>query len=492
MCCGMVTFSEINELRKSGCLGAAYELAETALVQSSDDLWLRRAMGWVLNDYMGANASYSSIDSFVVWLERFVSYRFDFQETVLFNCVAWNLRKLLVDIAKHTVDDERMCHLFRVFSSLTFPVNEDSYSALLQAGLALNGKWSMFPDFVRWWNLDNLRPSDFLPFKLDNGREVMSLAERVYVAYSRCLLSSGRKEMLTEFAPKLENLVKDRPSMLYPVYYLAKFYIALERLDDAVAVLKPFVKSKNRDFWVWQLMAEAQTSDDARLSFTCKALSCGGKEEMLVSLREMAAGLFSRKGFYREARYEVERAVSVREGQGWRISANLETMRHSDWYRLCETSTDNTMFYKQHCDIADGYIYGERKKVLIVIVSLNKEKGYAGFVTENREMGFFKIPKIGLRLYDVVEITCCEITKDAPTRIQGIEVKDGSLGNFFSDFNGVLHTNERGFGMVGSVYVNGGLMADIPDGSVVTGRSVVSFDKKKGKWGRRAVELRVA
>ena len=43
-------------------------------------------------------------------------------------------------------------------------------------------------EFFEWWNIDNLMPEDYQPFKMYNGKKIMSLAEQAYIAYSKALL----------------------------------------------------------------------------------------------------------------------------------------------------------------------------------------------------------------------------------------------------------------------------------------------------------------
>ena len=487
----MNTFQEINNLRKKGQLDEAYALAQSALAQVPGDAWLLRAKAWVLYEYLDRFASFQTLDAYKKWLSEFVQLPREEKGTILYSSVAWSLRKLLADMASKDFSSSVMDELFQLFKSIPFPPSEDSYSALLSAALKLERKWDNLYLFIEWWNLDNLTADDYQEVKLKNGRSLLSPAERVFIVYSKWLLDNDDAQRLQSFLPRLQSVVETQPQLVYPPYYLAKLFINQRRLEEANGLLKKFAKSKAKDFWVWQLLAEAQTDKSLVLSFYCKALACGGKEEMLVSLREHAAVYMVENGFCPEAKLEEDKALATRKGKGWHIPAGLSSLQHADWYAATEPSKDNRKFYQSHSQAAEEFVFGAVAKLTCLVIYVNKEKRMVSFVTEEREQGFFKCPaNCSLPMVNrLVDIETAEVLEDKPTVVRSVTCVEGTDNErFYKPFAEKLRLFQ-GFGMVGKVFVEGGLLAGLEDKKCVTGLSILSYDRKKKKWGWRALSI---
>ena len=91
------TFQEISTLRKEGKIDDAYHLAEEALKDTPDDLWTKRAMGWVLYEYLDQSATNRDFNKYLHWLQEMVALHLGNEESMLMDSVMWSLRKLLAD-----------------------------------------------------------------------------------------------------------------------------------------------------------------------------------------------------------------------------------------------------------------------------------------------------------------------------------------------------------------------------------------------------------
>lgn len=125
-----------------------------------------------------------------------------------------------------------------------------------------------------------LRQEDYVPFINAKGQKCMTLAERVYIAYSKTLLKKNDLGKIEEFLPKLGELIEAHPEMLYSGYFCGKLLLALGSNDDeALKVVMPFAQKKSTEFWVWQLLSDV-FKDDSEKQLACllRAVHCKTQE----------------------------------------------------------------------------------------------------------------------------------------------------------------------------------------------------------------------
>ncbi len=485
----MSKFQEINVLRKEGKLDDAFHLATSSMEVNPDDLWLKRALGWVVYEYLNRSVSAKDFVLYLKWMRSFVDLRVDEEENMLWDSVLWSTRKLLAEVEAKDIFYDELLSLLR---NMTFRQCGKAYSAVLSAALKLDGKWNNLHLFMEWWDLKNMGEEDFKEVRLDDGRKMMSLAERAVICYSKYLLRNGFSEQVDSFIPYLQDIVDSRKDLLYPPYYLAKLYLKKGDGESAFELLKKFAKSKPGDFWVWQLLSETQSEDEMKMSFLCRALMCRGKEDMLVALREQASSIFSKLGYCPEAKYEALKAIETRKSRGWSMTNGLRDLQVEKWFMQVESTRCNDLFYRQYMSKAETLIMGETRKYICLISYINEAKQMASFVTENRLRGFFRIPRGASVKRDVlVEITTNGIGVDCATSVSSVRVVEGKCDSrFFRAFEGYLQNRDT-FGLVGKVFVDPQFLKGLAHGTKVKGLACVSFDKKKNKWGWRALSIEV-
>ncbi|MCU0409300.1 MAG: hypothetical protein MUD02_10160, partial [Bacteroidales bacterium] len=208
-------------------------------------------------------------------------------------------------------------------------------------------------------------PQDFQKDKLPNGKEVMSIAEQAYIAYTKHLLPRQTqfgelifdKEKALAFLPALSDIVENYPQFQYPAYFNAKLLLALGDKDNLLDKLLPFVKKKRNDFWAWEILAEA-FSNDAEKVFACycKALSCNSPEEMLVSLRQKMAGLLIGKKLYNEAKTEIDLLVNARIEHGFKIPNEVVSWQAQEWFKNASSQKSNLLYYKEYIPVAESLL----------------------------------------------------------------------------------------------------------------------------------------
>ena len=216
----MATVKEITTMCKAGQMEEAYELAKSDYENDPQNVWTQRELGWALYYSLKSDVENNKRQMFYSHLEELS--RLDLltmqDNAILFDNLIWKFVEVAKLIPKDRTDEIDLIYIF--LSKYTFN-SSTAYSALLKQILHFE-KWNRFVEFFEWWNIDNLTEKDYQPFKLENGRMSMSLAEQVYIAYSKALLVLDDKDRIRDFLPKIEKLMDDYPDMMYPRYYCRK------------------------------------------------------------------------------------------------------------------------------------------------------------------------------------------------------------------------------------------------------------------------------
>ena len=380
----IMSFSEISKLRKSGRLNEAYQMALVEIDQQPDDIWSQRAMAWVLYDFAKKNATFDSQDKFIKCIARIGDMNFAAEETMFWDSVTWLIRSMMATVERNRSHQPAFfSSLFAAMRPLPLPKPAEAYSALLQTTLRLKTEWQQYPDFCQWWGLDNLRPEDYKPRQTEDGKRILSLAERVFMAYTKALLLQNRQSSLIEWEPQLSKLANDNPSYTYLPYYLARTRLTLGRTGQVMQSMKAFVRKKKGDFWVWELMGDASSDSDEQFCHYAKAMTCRAKDEMLVAMREkMVYQLLVRKQ-YSEARHELDHVMATRQRHQWSIPYKLQQLTAEPWYLQSPSSTDNSHFYKPFAEKAEHLVFGAIPDDAMTISGiLKKSKSGFGFVKD--------------------------------------------------------------------------------------------------------------
>ena len=286
--------NEITSMCKSGQVQQAYNLARADMEQQLP--WAQREMGWALyylikNDTETAN--YQSLVSHLDELKSLDQLTIS-EDNMLFENVLYKVAGYVKACISPTGIDTSV-KLSRIFSTLrgyAF-VASKGYSFLLQSFIKCEG-WREMADFIDWWNFNNLLPEDYTPYQLQNGRTVLSLAERAYIAKSKALLLLNDLGRIEEFLPQIDELIENHPEMLYPGYFYGKMLLALgASVEDALRVIMPFVRRKITEFWVWSLLSDVFVNEpEKQLACLLRAVHCHTQENFLGRVRIKLAALY--------------------------------------------------------------------------------------------------------------------------------------------------------------------------------------------------------
>jgi len=500
-----MSFKEIKELRKQGKLDEALQMANQSLENDPENIWNKRAAGWVHYDYLKKYAKLDTFDDFKETLLKIKELELPEEEKMLFDNCAWQIGSLVFSIQKNNnVDYNKINDLFQIIQSFHFSKPSEAYTFIYKAFHKGYQNWSKFIEFANWWDFENFGEKDFLKEEY-NGKKIMAIVEQAYIAYSKKLLGGEQINPLNQqievdenkiqiFIPHLDNIIDSNPEYQYPPYFKAKLLLALGNEENILSTFLPFAKQKRNDFWVWELIAEIFSEDEAiQFACYCKALSLKTPEDFLVKIREIFAEKLINKQMYEEAKTEIEKIIKTRKKHEWNISNKINNWINQEWYISCNSKNDNKELYNKHVKIAEEILYQDINEEIVVVEFVNKNKNMLNFVKNNQKYGFFNFsrqldnPKIG----DIIKVRFNGDGQDGFYKIYTAKKAEAEKkSEAIKKINGKLKIiSPQNFGFIDDVFIDTKLIQihNLSEGQNVKGSAILSFNKKKKVWGWKAI-----
>lgn len=494
----MPTAKDITALRKAGQLTEAFDLATELLTSEPDNIWTKRAMGWVRFERLKVVAKADKPYEFVaewVALSELVAYN-PADETMLTNQALWQGVSCLFSLGETNKAEPVLSVIFASIQTWVLEKPSDLYSALLKAFLKTGKQWSGLGNFLQWWQLSNLRAEDYLPTLTEKHDKIMAVAEQAYIALAKQVLNRPEPAAVQALISDLETLHEQHPEYQYPPYYQAKLLVATGSKEEALTALLPFARRKQSEFWIWDTMANLFTDElDKAISCLCRAVSSRTQEKFLVKARVDLARLLAKSGRHSEALTELVQAIETRKAESWRIDASLlagvEKLTQNGAKRL----PDNKALYRQYRPITDDLLFADIPEQIGVVEFLNADKKVAHFVVNRTVSGHLKYEGSLARIQpgDFVAVRLEQRTGKEGSFWVPLSVKptqDTPSEDVFRAFSGPVRRGaEKGFGFVGDIFISPTLLADVENGSTLTGYAMWTFDKSKSKYGWKAIKL---
>ena len=344
----MAAIKDITTMCKNGQVQEAYELATADLELQQP--WAQRSMGWVLYYLIKGDADTANYQSLVAHLDELNSL--DqltipddnmIYENVLFKVAAF----VKSHVSPTGIDTPAI--LSTIFSKLKGYNFEPSkgYSFLLSSFIKCSN-WQEMADFLDWWNLDKLTQDDYIPYRTENGRTIMSVAERAFIAQSKALLLLKDLGRIEEFLPKLDDLMNTHPEMTYPGYFYGKLLLSLGSTpDEELKVIVPFARKKATEFWVWQLLSDVFTNEpDKQLACLLRAVHCRTQENFLGKVRIKLATLFIQRNMLDYAKFQIDKVTQCYLSQGWHVPYEIDCWIHQPWINSVSPNNGDPIDYQ--------------------------------------------------------------------------------------------------------------------------------------------------
>ncbi|GAA4398577.1 hypothetical protein GCM10023187_09400 [Nibrella viscosa] len=517
----MATAKDINALRKAGQLDEAFCLASELLEAEPDNIWNKRAMGWVRYERLKSVAKAESTEPFIEeWTAINVLVADNpAEEALLTNNVTWQAVSRLFSLPDGSDANGLLNLIFASVQEWVLEQPSELYSALLKAVLKTGKNWAGLKNFLAWWQLTNLRPEDYLPTIFADGRKGMALAEQAYIAYAKQLLLHPETEAVKTLIAQLEIVAEEHPEYQYPSYYQAKLLTVVGTKEDALAALLPFARKKQREFWMWDLLAELfHDEPEKAIACLCRAVTCPTQEKFLVNARVVLARRLNKAGFKNEALTELTLSLKARQAEGWGVMINVEEAKQKKiqaetGIQLLKVSlvdtiekmeqkgaialSDNKALYQRYLPLTDDLLYADFPEQVGVVINVNAEKKIAHFMVSKEVTGHFKFEKRMARVQpgNFVALRLEKRTgKDGeywvPLSVKFTKQKPS--GEVFKEFNGSLRrVAGKDFGFVEDVFIPLYLfkMVSLEDKAKVSGAALLAFDKGKQVYGWKALTI---
>lgn len=490
----MAKVSEITELCRFGNIDEAYALAKADYDAAPDDYWAQTALGWALYYKLKdavANAYFGMVGEIIGESCRVLRRLNDGGSEMLFESVAWQIGKSL----KACKADPNMAERFiPPLLSLSFKPG-NGYSYLLQEALGVENYESL-GSFIHWWNLDNLQPKDFEPYKMAKNRQLMSLAERAYIAYAKALLKNGNKDEIEALIPKMEALMEQHPEMTYPGFFCGRLMMATGATrHDVLAAVVPFVRRKKNDFWAWQLLSEAY-ADDRRCQLACllRAVHCRTKEDFLGKVRLALASIYLKEGDPARAKHQLQAVGRHYMAKGWNLPREAVEMAHNPALATVEADATDGLNYMQ---VTSQLLAEGAEQSVAVVVYVNGKAKRAVLVYGYKKTATVRLSELPfeVELGTVMRLSWLPAANDKISIVSAVSICDdpdanaeeiSSLNeNYVKTVHGKIRRREgQSFAFIENCYVPQAVAKrhKLEDGDYYYAVAVLNFNKMKNEW----------
>jgi hypothetical protein len=495
---------EIKELRQSGRLEEALNMAKAELEAQPDNIWAKRNISWVYYEYLKQSAATVDIESFIFYLTQIKELELTEDEKMLFDNLAWQIGSLTFKIIGiPNFQYAKLLQVYKISAAFTFSKPSEAYSFLFKAFHKFLKDGDNYLQFADWWDFDNFREEDYQKEKMPNGKEIMSIVEQAYIAYAKHLLPkvnpdgeiTFQKEKSLAFIEKLSVLEESYPDYQYPAYFKAKLLLELGDKDHMLESLLPFAKKKRNDFWVWEILADAFSNEPEKVfACYCKALSCKSPEEMLVGLRQKMARILISKNNYNEAKTEIELLVKTRNEHVYRIPGEVVNWQSQEWYTNATNQRSNRDFYKTYIPEAESLLFYDVPEEMLIVEFVNTDKKMLNFISSETKFGFFKYERFlsDVKVGDTLKVRFQGGSNEGMHQLYtAIKVNDDAFKKqFVRELQGIVRIPAgKPFGFMDDVFIHPSLITKykLSDGIQFDGIAIKSYNQEKKQWGWKMI-----
>lgn len=472
-------------LRKAGNLLEAHSLAEELLSESPDNIWNRRALGWVLVDLLKAG-SFAALSLRDI-LRRLVLLELPLDEELFYTQIRWRIGKIVYHLSGEDVAciEQELALLLKKMPS----GKGEAHSFLLKSILKQQEFWQNVPTLINAWGYENFAPGDWQPELLPGGKKCSALVERTYTAAAKWFLKKDDNQE-QEFVEKLAELVNGQYDWKFLGYYLALLLKKQKQDDEARTAILCYARKNRNSFWVWELLAELTHGE---LSKAClvRAVSCKVPDEYLVKTRQKLAATWIASGEWNEAVYEINALLKARQSKGWPVPGQIKRwLKHP---AFSSASDSDPVKYTFFLGLADACLLEESEGVEGIIVGVNRDRGTAQFYVSEEINGGFKTKEFR------------EDFEVGQSVKLWLEQRSGSSGSYWQvqymrlsahhphesqkrSFSGMIRRVGT-IGFVGEVMISAQLLEQASPDRPVEGISLRAYDARKQKWGWKAISL---
>ena len=472
---------------KAGNVLEAYEIAKTDFSTSPQNVWSQREMGWALYYMLKKDIENRDNIAFYNHIEEVTNLNLltISTDSLFFDTLLWILAEFVKSIPMSNLQE--LDKLFSLFNKYTFNPSK-GYSYLLKSCLGFE-TWKHLIDFLEWWNLNNLLPEDYQQIELENGPKSISLAERSYIAYSKALLKLNDREKIRRFLPKIEKLIEDYPIMLYPGYYCGKLMLAAETArEDALNAVMPFIRKKQSEFWIWQLLSEIYKEDiETCLACLLRAVHCKTQEKFLGKVRMKIASIYLSRTDYSRAKYHIEQIMQCYMREGWHLPYEVQNWTRESCILNAAVNKSDGVDYKR---ITDDILLKGANKNIAIVTSIDAVNKRVVIIYGEKKRAVVKIKEMNIKEGTLLNIYWIPAQNEGVKIVKAELIKDKIVNcPYIKPISGsVLKSTNKSFAFVKGqnidCYIHPKKVEkyNLKGGETVTVLAVYNYNKGKEEW----------
>ena len=343
-------------------------------------------------------------------------------------------------------------------------------------------------DFIRIWDLENLRKEDWEQFRTEEGHTLPSTVEKLIGVYAKELKTDG-VEAPEDFSQLVDKALIEYPKSQNMPYFKATVLISQGKVQEALRYYKNLILQFPSKFYLWNQTSELVEDIDTKIGLLCKALTCGADDEFLGGVRLRLAALLHQKGMSETARYELERYRETYQNKGW----NLKPEFWQIYNQVCsvDKAADNNTVYSEYAVKADEFIYSSLPTVIAVKVgeTQSEDRNHPG---RRITIWILRTANDTIRLRKPTKFRLDRRTPNGAIfdvrlhdgKIVWIKEHTGSLSvSWLKEVSGEVQLridrNGKKYAMISGSYIGEDLLKGINDGKRI---KFLSIQQKDGRW----------
>lgn len=490
--------SKIKEMRLSGKIDEAYELAINEYKNANDGIWCKRNLVWVLDSYLKKYISNLDLKGFYLRYNEIIKLDCSSEETILWKTLCSRLVSLLYSLGKEDkLSENNIDLIFSMSKYLKVAKPSESFSWLLKAFHKYRSKYSKMIEFYDWWNFKNLMKNDFQKEILPNGkRQSVSLSEGVHIAYAKLLLTNDiNKNKIQTFIRDLEFLKQNDSGFEWLDYYIVKLQVSVgESNSESLTTLLSLAKRKRNEFWIWNLIEEVLPMDnlEGRLACLLRSIKCKTKPEFLINVKRKLIKYNIDNGYYFDAKRIIIDLELLLKDKGYNVPRIFSEYKNQKWFE--NPSKTNLNSDIDFMSISDEILYGDLNDYNAVITYVDSSRNIAFCVYGLEKEAKFKINNTSkLNVGDFISFKVISEPNKSGF-INYVDLKRCNILNtdFYKQISGRIKIPlGKKFGFINNVFVNDNIIAEnrIVNNDLIKGGCVFVYNKKKNIWDWKCIRI---
>ena len=243
---------QVTTLRKSGRLNDALSFGLNALQNNPNDTYLKGALAWVYYEFIKNDAL--------------------------------KLKKLVEKSPNNSAKQPLVQQIHRnsqAYYRLQLSLPDLAGSNIMRVLTTVGSHLPFFAAWCTWFGVDGFSEGDFSFFATEkaNLSSLFTRVARELVAW-RVQPENNTNEADNTIRLFLDTAIRnareDQANKVWLYRDLSKFHLRRGEYQKAKESLRPVLKAKSRDFWIWGDLAQIteHTSVDMAISCLCQALLC--------------------------------------------------------------------------------------------------------------------------------------------------------------------------------------------------------------------------